>query len=336
MMKVLEDGSVTASEAVLAELTPVVDASDGFGTWARRESQRAAQLQAWARGLDVEPRSGTQAYLVKILRMRSRRLIKWVLIAMTTQQTRDQMPIVSRGIGSADVEVQAQAIEALENVGAREVLSILLPLLESDPSRSRPDVKVSLTGLAGDFDPWLSALAQRVLAEGDGGDTPPMASLSAMKPEHPTLSSMDRVLVLQRVHMFSELDPEDLALIAATTAEVVYEPTEPVYVVGDAGSEMLVIVDGSAVVTMGSGRDQHVIHTYGPGEHVGELALLTGEPRSADVHAGEEGLRGLALSMTDLMSVLEERPTVAIGMLGTLASRLIEQTQASEAGQPAH
>jgi CRP-like cAMP-binding protein len=69
---------------------------------------------------------------------------------------------------------------------------------------------------------------------------------------------------------------------------------------------------------------------------VGELALLTGEPRSADVHAGEEGLRGLALSMTDLMSVLEERPTVAIGMLGTLASRLIEQTQASEAGHPAH
>jgi CRP-like cAMP-binding protein len=54
--------------------------------------------------------------------------------------------------------------------------------------------------------------------------------------------------------------------------------------------------------------------------------LLTGRSRSADVHAGEDGARGLALSASDLMTVLEERPTVAMGMLGTLASRLIEQT----------
>jgi CRP-like cAMP-binding protein len=140
------------------------------------------------------------------------------------------------------------------------------------------------------------------------------------------LSAMDKVLALQRVHMFSELDPEDLDLIARATTESSYEPAAPVYLRGEPGEELLLIVEGSAVVTTGEGSERRLIETYGPGEQVGELALLTGGARSADVHAGEEGLRGLALSNSDLMSVLEERPAVSLGMLGTLAKRLIEQT----------
>jgi hypothetical protein len=56
------------------------------------------------------------------------------------------------------------------------------------------------------------------------------------------------------------------------------------------------------------------------------LAVLVGGRRVADVDAGETGLHGLALTGSDLLSILEERPTVGMGMIGTLATRLAEQT----------
>jgi CRP-like cAMP-binding protein len=69
-----------------------------------------------------------------------------------------------------------------------------------------------------------------------------------------------------------------------------------------------------------------MIHIYGSSEHVGELALLGGGVRSADVSAGESGLHGIVITKDDLLSILEERPTVAMGMLTTLAKRLTDQT----------
>jgi CRP-like cAMP-binding protein len=126
--------------------------------------------------------------------------------------------------------------------------------------------------------------------------------------------------------MFSELDPEDLELIARATAEVRYQAQEPIYVDGAEAREMLVIVAGSAVVSKARGSNVDLIQTYGPGEHVGELALLGGGVRSADVTAGDEGLHGIVITKDDLTSILEERPTVALGMLTTLAQRLAHQT----------
>jgi CRP-like cAMP-binding protein len=68
------------------------------------------------------------------------------------------------------------------------------------------------------------------------------------------------------------------------------------------------------------------IARYGSGEHVGELALLQGAKRSADVTAGDRGVFALIIDKVDLISILQERPTVALAMLGTLASRLAAQT----------
>jgi len=140
------------------------------------------------------------------------------------------------------------------------------------------------------------------------------------------LDEMGRILVLQRVPMFSELDPEDLILVARFTNEVQYEPGETVYVEGEPGTELLVIVEGAAIVSRTRDDVRHVIGTYRGGEHVGELSLLTGGRRSADVEAGSDGLHGLVMGNAELIAILEERPAVALGMLGTLAARLIEQT----------
>lgn len=331
LMDVLETGSVSASESALRALTPFDELSDEFNAWARREAERAALLMSYAEAIEVANPSGARRSLLSVLQVRCRRLVQWVLLAMTTNETRTVMPLVARGVKSSDPETQSQAIEALEGMGARSVLEVLLPLLEADGKTGTMTARQALHEMVDDFDPWLSALATRVVHETAGmsddekGTVPSLPDVDEPETQS-TLDTMDRVLLLQRVHMFSELDPEDLDLMARATSERAYEPGTPIFLEGEAADEMLVLAEGSAVVTVMEGSERRLIRTYGPGDHVGELSLLIGQTRSADVHAGKEGARGLALSASDLLTVLEERPTVAMGMLGTLARRLIEQT----------
>jgi CRP/FNR family transcriptional regulator, cyclic AMP receptor protein len=58
------------------------------------------------------------------------------------------------------------------------------------------------------------------------------------------------------------------------------------------------------------------------GDYFGELSLIDGEPRSADVVAGEDGLRTFALNKWAFETLLEEHPEVAVPMLHVLAARL--------------
>lgn len=329
LIGVLDEGSVIATEAALDVLTPFDDPQQQFVDWAANEARRAAYLAGHRRTLDHLLESPEGQYLVRVLDSRVDRLIHWVLRAMTTKKTRDIMPIVARGVDAEDPETNAQAVEALESVGDRTVLAVLLPLLEpmseADTAMSQRD---SLEELAGDFDPWLSALAQRCLdAHVSTASSSIVASLGHMSDDHMhTLDEMGRVLVLQRVPMFSELDPEDLLLVARATREIRFEADEAVYREGEPGTELLVIVAGSAVVTRTRNGERRVIETYDEGKHVGELSLLSGGRRSADVHSGGDGLHGLVLAKAELLAILEERPSVAVGMLSTLAGRLIEQT----------
>jgi HEAT repeat protein len=338
LVRVLQEGSVSATEAALHALTPFDPPDEAFTEWAANEARRARFLASHRRVLDRSIDTAEGRFLVRVLGHRTDLLIKWVLMAMTTAKTTDTMPLVARGVGSGDEETKAAAIEALESVGDRSVLNVLLPLLEpvSDDEQSI-ERRVALQELESDFDPWLSALAARCLeSEGVGPDSGTdgadlggsrVASSHVMAEDHlETLDEMSRVLVLQRVPMFSELDPEDLTLIARSTTERRFEPGDAVYEEGDAGTELLVIVEGSAVVSRIRDGQRHVIEVYREGDHVGELSLLTGRRRSADVHAGTDGLHGLTLGKIDLITILEERSSVAIGMLGTMAGRLIEQT----------
>jgi CRP/FNR family transcriptional regulator, cyclic AMP receptor protein len=343
LVETLQTGSVNATDAALDALVPLDEFEPRLANWAETEARRAALLAGYGHALAAtSDRSPTLSFLISVLSSRSDRLIGWVIAAMTTRQTEQVMAIVERGVRSRDAETRAQATEALETIGARSVLKVLIPLLETPDEPEATDRRDVLRALSEDFDPWIRALALRTLADevredlrslqqagvDDESDVvrAAVAGLSPMAETVETLDPMDRALALHVVPMFAALDPEDLELIAATMAEVRYEPDERIYTDGEAGDEMLVIVGGSAVVSKERDGLRHIVSGYGPGYIVGELAVLVGGRRVADVDAGETGLHGLALTGSDLLSILEERPTVGMGMLGTLATRLAEQT----------
>jgi CRP/FNR family transcriptional regulator/CRP/FNR family cyclic AMP-dependent transcriptional regulator len=65
---------------------------------------------------------------------------------------------------------------------------------------------------------------------------------------------------------------------------------------------------------------------YGPGEIFGELALLDGEPRSADAIA-QDAARVFWLQRADFTAFLDSHPRAAMTMLGSLSGRLRHTTR---------
>ena len=92
---------------------------------------------------------------------------------------------------------------------------------------------------------------------------------------------------------------------------------------GEIGTGFFVIVSGAARVV----RDGETIATLGPGDFFGELSVLDGRPRIAQVIANGP-TTCLALATWDFEAVLLEQPKVALAILRGLAARLRDLTEA--------
>ena len=88
---------------------------------------------------------------------------------------------------------------------------------------------------------------------------------------------------------------------------------------GDAGREAFVIIEGTATVK----RNGRKVGTLGPGDAIGELALLDHGPRTATVTADTD-MTVLVLSAREFSGVIEEVPGLAHKLLVELAARVRE------------
>jgi len=136
------------------------------------------------------------------------------------------------------------------------------------------------------------------------------------------------VTTLGEIDLFHGLSRKVLTRIADAGHEARYEAGHVILAQGEsvtgfkafspAGVEMHVILDGAARVDVDG-----VTHTVlGPGRYFGEIALIDGQPRSANVVADEGGLTTLALSKWTFEDLLEKHPEIAVPMLRVLAARL--------------
>jgi CRP-like cAMP-binding protein len=122
---------------------------------------------------------------------------------------------------------------------------------------------------------------------------------------------------LRSIPLFAELSDRALERVAELSTEF-EAPTGWVLVeVGQPGSGMFVLEDGTVEVRTPDGREWEL----GSGDFFGELALLTDHPRSARIRA-KTPVRCLAISRTDFSKLLEEEPEIAVAMLSKLAQRI--------------
>lgn len=136
--------------------------------------------------------------------------------------------------------------------------------------------------------------------------------------------------LLQKVPLFSGLAPAQLeALVDATTTRRL-GAREELFHKGDEAAQVYVVASGRLkVVTASAEGDEVLLAILDEGEVVGELPLLTGGRRTANVVALEAS-ELLALARRDFLRFLRDRPEAAIELMVVLAERLVRITEFAE------
>jgi len=139
-------------------------------------------------------------------------------------------------------------------------------------------------------------------------------------------SRMDpKVRALSTVGLFAGCNKKELQSVARLCTPLYLEEGFVLTTEGSPGRECFVITDGKARVTIGNRR----VGEVGPGECVGEMALLDGGPRSATVTV-ESPMNVYALSVSEFRSLLGVSPTI----LNKIAISLAQRLRAREAHYP--
>ena len=122
--------------------------------------------------------------------------------------------------------------------------------------------------------------------------------------------------------MFSQLTLEGIAELAQASVDVEFAPGQTLCEQDEHGEEVFILLDGEVLIVRGRGADEHVINVVGPGSLIGEMAVLDPAPRSATARAGAHGVHVLRLNGDAFRDVLNANPTIASGIIRTLAQRL--------------
>ena len=143
-----------------------------------------------------------------------------------------------------------------------------------------------------------------------------------------TPTQAEVLAALRQVELFAGLDERVLLQIAAVARPREFDRGELLFVEGDVGDALLVLVSGSVTVFRTSpDGDRAALNVLEPPEVIGEIALLDGAPRSASVEATEP-TTVLSLSRPEFFALLRQQPTVLeplMRQLGTMVRRLTEQ-----------
>jgi CRP-like cAMP-binding protein len=138
-----------------------------------------------------------------------------------------------------------------------------------------------------------------------------------------TITHDDRAELLARAPLLAGVDPDGIAAIARRVVQIEIPKDHVIARQGEVGTGLFLIARGSVRVV----RDGDTIARLGPGDIFGELSVLDGQPRIAQVIADEPTVC-LALASWDFEAVVREQPTVALAILRVLAGRLRGLTEA--------
>jgi CRP-like cAMP-binding protein/ATP/ADP translocase/HEAT repeat protein len=160
----------------------------------------------------------------------------------------------------------------------------------------------------------LEAALEATVAE----DTPAIAALAD---EDRNETMIRRILVLQKISLFAHCSQDDFIRLAQMVEESVYEAGERVCAIGEDGDSMYGIIDGTIQVHKGSEQ----LAALGVGQCFGEMAIIDGQPRSADCTASSRTIL-LELTREQVFAFCFQKLHVLKGLMRVL----VERTQDTE------
>ena len=142
-----------------------------------------------------------------------------------------------------------------------------------------------------------------------------------------TETTASTIELLARVPLLSGLSQAELERIAQVAVPRSFPKGARVFHEGDQSDACYIIRDGEVRVTREHSDGRAIaLATLGPGEIVGELAMLDGEVRSASVEAVSD-VELLAIAARDMRGLLERNPEITAKLVVALTQRVRETNE---------
>lgn len=134
--------------------------------------------------------------------------------------------------------------------------------------------------------------------------------------------SQNFALLLKANPFFAELDAEGIAAVAALCVTRRLETGEILFLKGDPADALYAVRRGQIRIATGTDAGRRLtLNLLGPGDVFGEVALLDGQPRTAEAVA-TESTELFMVRRRDFLDLLERRPAFAIRIIELLCQRI--------------
>ena len=129
--------------------------------------------------------------------------------------------------------------------------------------------------------------------------------------------------LLKGVELFSELNEEQLGMIANLVIVKNFNRDETVVLEGDDSVQALYLIATGSVQVYMTGIDgrETILSFLERGDFFGEMSLIDGEPRSASVRTVTDA-KLLVIHRESFLSLLRKTPEIAMSLMGELCKRL--------------
>lgn len=128
--------------------------------------------------------------------------------------------------------------------------------------------------------------------------------------------------LLKDVPLFAGLDDDDLSRLSLLLTEKHYPKDSVVVSASDPGDALYIVAEGDVKVSLWSDNGREIIlSTLPSGSFFGEMSLVDGEPRSANVTCITDA-HILRLARRDFLQLLKSYPSIAINVMTEMCVRL--------------
>ena len=294
-----------------------------------RQIKRLFMLrQQWA-ALAVDPHRFDLLY--RAVQSRHAQVLDICLKLFALHGDRSLISAVTRVLVHGNRASRGDALELLDvSLGHHPLKRMLLEELERAEATIEPSVSHDVAReIAEGGDRTLAAGAGRCLAR--SGLPRPALDASILPEDRMSDELIDRIFLLQRVELFSELNIDELAAIADLARTERYEPGQAIYREHDPSTALYVIVSGDVSFH----RDGNFLLRLGAFESFGQVGFLDRKARPASATAARrgDGVDLLVIDRQDFLDLVADRVEVLNGLFTVLTRRLREVVEATSGGR---
>jgi CRP-like cAMP-binding protein len=131
-----------------------------------------------------------------------------------------------------------------------------------------------------------------------------------------------KLAVLRKHPIFCDLDAEALDQLCRYAKHTTLKRGAAIFSKGDAGNSLIAVISGTVKISVSSaGGRSAILNLIGPGETFGEIAVLDGQPRTADATANTN-CEIFVIDRREFLPFVRSHPALAMKFIELLCTRI--------------